>query len=180
MRPQVPKRVKFLSGHDGHDRPMMVGYHPGLGGGDSEHLSSESILEQMNQTEKRFLPDSAAPPFLHKKGRMSGSEDQSLNLDSSQRKRRSHSNNVSAVDDEPRGEKQGRFCTCNECYAEAAGGSASPSKLNSSGSLSLRHSDEKSTNTAESKSKETCDKGVSTSEFDRGAYFREVFKKADL
>lgn len=179
VRPQVSKRVKFLAGPESHDRPMMVGY-PGMGSGDSEPLSSESILEQMNQTEKRFLPDSTSTPYsMQKKGiRMPSNEDQASALQSALRKRRSQGS-MGAMEDEARGEKLGRFCTCNECYAEAAGISTQDQSIRKDGSLSPLDSDEKSTNTGESKSRETCDKSVSTIEFDRGAYFREVFRKAD-
>ena len=175
VRPQMPKRVKFLGGPEGHDRPMMVPYS-GIGGGDSEPLSSESILEQMNQTEKRFLPDSTSTPYtLQKKPIRPSTEEQSSN---SLRKRRSQTNIMSVVDDDQRGEKVGRFCNCNDCYAEAAGtlvqsppGSPNKSALSSG-------SDEKGTNTGDSKSKQMCDKGIATDP-DQGEFFRGIFRKAD-
>lgn len=166
---QMSKRVKFYG--EGHDRPMMVPYS-GIGG-DGEPLSSESILEQMNQTEKRFLPDSTSTPYsMQRKSPRTigpGTDDQNT------RKRRTQNNSIT-VDDDVRSGKAARFCTCNDCYAEAAGLSSPPGSPNKS--FLSNSSDEKGTNTSDGKSKDTCEKGVST-DFDDGALFRELFRKAD-
>ncbi|CAL8130598.1 unnamed protein product [Orchesella dallaii] len=186
-RPQMSKRVKFLGATESQDRPMMVPYS-GMGGGDTEPLSSESILEQMNQTEKRFLPDSTSTPYnISKKSRLSSAaniEEQSSTLQSALRKRRNQSNIMSANDEDTRGEKLGRFCRCNECYAEAAGVSSfiQPQTTQRSGSTSAGGSPNKLDDTATSPGKtnqhETCDRGVST-EPEKAAFFREIFKKPD-
>lgn len=182
MRSQMSKRVKFLGTPECHDRPMMVGY-AGMAAGDNEPLSSESILEQMNQTEKRFLPDSTSTPYSTQKRniRMAGCgpiDDQSPTLQNALRKRRSQTNMINAVDEDPNTEKLSRFCRCNECYAEAAGISIESIHGKRSSSSSPNKSNEKSTNTGDSKTKDTCDKSINT-DFDRSAFFKDVFRKGD-
>lgn len=95
-------------------------------------MTSESILEQMNQTEKRFLPDDDTPPSIRplpKKVRPTDrghhgtggpSSSTMPNSSSSYRKRRASSSVFSMVEEEARG-KAPRFCNCTECYEEAAG-----------------------------------------------------------
>lgn len=93
-------------------------------------MSSESILEQMNQTEKRFLPDNEQPAYRASKKSKTGSTGGSnsntghsdgRSADSGSMRKRRASNLISMVEDEDPREKAGRFCTCTECYAEAAG-----------------------------------------------------------
>ncbi|ODM89224.1 hypothetical protein Ocin01_17458 [Orchesella cincta] len=109
-------------------------------------------------------------------------EEQSSTLQSALRKRRNQSNIISANDEDTRGEKLGRFCRCNECYAEAAGVSSfmQPQTSQRSGSISAsgspNKSDDGSTSPGKSNKRETCDRGVST-EPDKIAFFREIFRK---
>lgn len=102
------------------NRPLAFdSYHePSSSGGQP----MTSILEQMNQTEKRFLPD-ASLTSIAKKSKMMSSPPRGSTT-SGMRKRRGN-NGISMVedeedDDDPKS-KTGKFCHCNECYREAAG-----------------------------------------------------------
>jgi hypothetical protein len=120
------KRVKFVNDQD-LNRPLAFDQYPDMSTPGNEHLTSKSILEQMNQTEKRFLPDALPSPVAKRTRIMTSSPTASSSSEFSSpfRKRRSD-NGFSMVeidddgDDDPKN-KSGKFCHCNECYVEAAG-----------------------------------------------------------
>jgi hypothetical protein len=110
--------------------------------------STKSILEQMDETEKRFFPDSSPiASSASKRTKMFGSSpprpgsDQTStplinnnNIVGVRKRKGTKQQGISIVefdeDDEndPKS-KSGKFCHCNECYADAAGHVvASPSK----------------------------------------------------
>jgi hypothetical protein len=127
--PNTSKRLKFVSNGDEGARSLssvpLTNYH----NSQDESMTTESILEQMNQTEKRFLPDDDSPPSIRplpKKQRGNSSMTPRLTStpvsNSNYRKRRvSPGTIISLEEEEEAKEKVPRFCTCSECYEEAAG-----------------------------------------------------------
>jgi len=154
------KRVKFINSSPlDRDKPLYFDASVGAGSsgsGEDPHycgggppISSQSILEQMNQTEKRFLPPPPPSPIVHSKrvktvhvpSPMASSGQGGLSM----RKRRSEVRQLGIIHDEDEdaaagaaeGEylclaeagdssspktKSGRFCQCNDCYVELSGG----------------------------------------------------------
>ncbi|CAG7722493.1 unnamed protein product [Allacma fusca] len=108
-----------------------------------ESMTSESILEQMNQTEKRFLPDDdtiAAIRSPKKNRSIHGAKvNTSASSPSPYRKRRVPTHAITSIDEDEDNEKNRGFCSCSECYEEAAGLDRSGQKL-ASQSASLNNS----------------------------------------
>jgi len=110
-------------------------------------MSSESILEQMNQTEKRFLPDDDGTPVRtnvkrQKSNASSPSSSRSLEntTTTSFRKRKVSSPRFAVMEEEEEvetKEKAPRLCSCADCYREAAG-IPIPSKNDPSCSTAIR------------------------------------------
>lgn len=128
------KRVKYVTEQDirhHSNRPLNYdAYHDSPSG--SDPMTSKSILEQMNQTEKRFFPDVSPITSAAKRTKLS-----SIPTSGIRKRKVMGENGISIVeleDDEvaqdPKS-KTGKFCHCNECYAEAAG----ISMLNNNNSL---------------------------------------------
>ena len=119
------------------NRPLQYEYYPNNKHG-SEHqmmsFNSKSILDQLNQTEKRYLPpDSSSVSSAAKRTKMLSSPRRS----GTTRKRKGWEGfglveNEEDIIDDPRA-KTAKFCHCNECYAEAAGiPMDSPPRINDS------------------------------------------------
>ncbi|XP_021962979.1 mucin-5AC isoform X1 [Folsomia candida] len=119
------KKVKYLTGQDiGHpSNRFFLNYDvyrdPPTG---NNLMTSKSILEQTNQKEKRFFPDVSPITSAAKRTKLSTNTPLS-----GIRKRKVGENGISIVEVEdnetaqdPKS-KTGKFCHCNECYAEAAG-----------------------------------------------------------
>lgn len=117
------KRVKFLPHEDANAvlPPYSIASSDLALDEDEPMMTAESILEQMNQTEKRYLPDDdSASGIRSKKVRSSndsGISRTATNVGLNQLRKRKHSFGV----DEDTQEKNPKFCTCTECYEEAAG-----------------------------------------------------------
>ena len=134
---QNSKRTKYIQSPDlrfpnviiGHRHSPYVSAPPTT---DDQTMTSESILEQMNQTEKRFLPDDDTIARMRspKKTRPSTSSPKSMSqsspIMSPFRKRRQV---ITTLDDEEESEKNRGFCSCSECYEEAAGVNESRAKI---------------------------------------------------
>jgi len=128
--PKTTKRLKFIN-TDEESRALssvpLTSYHTSQ----DESMTTESILEQMNQTEKRFLPDDDSPPpirQLHKKQRGNSSAHPRAtstpiaSTSHAYRKRRvSPGGPLNILEEDEAKEKLARFCTCTECYNDAAG-----------------------------------------------------------
>jgi hypothetical protein len=104
-------------------------------------MTSKSILEQMNQTEKRFFPDSSPVTSAAKRTKTSSSP-RGTSTPLLTARKRTRDNGISLVDldgeeedrdeEDDRKTKTGKFCHCSECYAEAAGFSILTSPIQAS------------------------------------------------
>lgn len=173
------------------NRPLNFDtYHQELPSGLGDpSLGSRSILEQMNQTEKRFFPDMTPVTSAPKRTKIFGSLRPgntstplpTSSLASGVRKREGDRDNgmISIVEFDPDEEDQqeekkskvGKFCHCNECYAEAAGqpvaspprGGLVSRKVVSFGELDvLGDLRNRSNNNTSMYSASTCDRGTET------------------
>lgn len=134
---QNSKRTKYIQSNDLRYPNVIIGnrhspYVSAPPTTDDETMTSESILEQMNQTEKRFLPDDDTIARMRspKKTRPSTSSPKGAGMVQSSpgpfRKRRQV---ITTVDEDEESEKNRGFCSCSECYEEAAGLNESRAKI---------------------------------------------------
>ena len=84
-------------------------------------MATESILDQLNQTEKRYLPEEDSPPSYNRQGPKKMRPNNvvgSRNVPAtSPARKRKIMNSLGPLDEEVQ-EKSTKMCNCTECYDE--------------------------------------------------------------